>query len=166
MHFEHVDVVMLHTYMYVALRHPRIHTYIDTYIDTVNSLYWFNTSFLLLGNVKQAHVPNKDNSKYSSLDRELFTLCMAESICLYSKPWRQNYYISTAFLPVMASEHSSKTYKLELLKNRWVYNLLAMWSSARTYWQWAGPKFQSLLSAHHLIGTYFLTTESDKCITY
>ena len=27
-----------------------------------------------------------------------------------------------------------------------------------------GPNFHSLLSAHHLIGAYFLTTESDKCM--
>ena len=66
------------------------------------------------------------------------------------------------FLPVMAFDHSSMTYKLELLKNRWVHNLLAMQLSAQSYWQWAGPKFHSLLSAHHLIGAYFLTTESDK----
>ena len=30
--------------------------------------------------------------------------------------------------------------------------------------QWAGPKFHSLLSAHHLISAYFITTESDKCM--
>ena len=79
---------------------------------------------------------------------------------------RQDDYFSTDFLPAMASDHSSMTNKLELLKNRWVHKLLAMcsidWARARTYWQWAGPKIFTLLSAHHLIGTYFLTTESDK----
>ena len=35
-------------------------------------------------------------------------------------------------------------------------------SSAHSCQQWAGPIFHSLLSAHHLIGAYFLTTESDK----
>ena len=69
---------------------------------------------------------------------------------------------STPLLPAMASDHSSMTYELERLKNRWVYNLLAMYLSARTYWQWAGPIFHSLLSAHHLTGAYFLTTESDR----
>ena len=29
-------------------------------------------------------------------------------------------------------------------------------------WQWAGPKFHSLLSAHRLIGACFLATQSDK----
>ena len=28
--------------------------------------------------------------------------------------------------------------------------------------EWAGQKLHSLLSAHHLIGAYFLTSESDK----
>ena len=71
-----------------------------------------------------------------------------------------------AFLPAIASDHrlSSITYKLELLKNCRAYNLLAMCSKTQTYWQWARPKFHSLLSAHHLIGVYFLTTESDKHI--
>ena len=31
-------------------------------------------------------------------------------------------------------------------------------------WQWVGPKFHSLLSAHRLIGACFLTTDSDKCM--
>ena len=35
-------------------------------------------------------------------------------------------------------------------------------SSAHSCQQWAGPNFHSLLRAHHLIGAYFLTTESDK----
>ena len=43
-----------------------------------------------------------------------------------------------------------------------VHNLVALSLSARTGWQWAGPKFHSLLSAHRLIGVCFLTTESDK----
>ena len=38
----------------------------------------------------------------------------------------QDDYISTDFLPAMASDRSSMTYKLELLKNHWVHNLLAM----------------------------------------
>ena len=71
-------------------------------------------------------------------------------------------YFSTDFRPAMTSDQSSMTYKLELLKNRWVHNFLAMCSSAQTYWQWTGPKFHSLLSAHHLIDAYFFTTESDK----
>ena len=29
---------------------------------------------------------------------------------------------------------------------------------------WVGSKIHSLLSAHHLIGAHFLTTESDKCM--
>ena len=58
----------------------------------------------------------------------------------------------------------SMTDKLEFFKNHWVQNLLAMCSRTRMHWQWAEPKFHSLLSAHHLIGTYFLTTESDKCM--
>ena len=65
-------------------------------------------------------------------------------------------YFTMDFLPAMASNHSSMTYKLELLKNRWVHNLLAI------CWLWAGPKFNSLLSIHRLIGTYFLTTLSGK----
>ena len=48
-------------------------------------------------------------------------------------------------------------------KNRCVFNLLALWLSTRTCWQWAGPKLHSLLSAHCLVGTCFLTIESDKC---
>ena len=43
-----------------------------------------------------------------------------------------------------------------------VHNLVALSLSARTGWQWAGPKLHSLLSAHRLIGACFLTTESDK----
>ena len=43
-----------------------------------------------------------------------------------------------------------------------VYNLLALCSSTWMCWQWVWPKFHSLSSAHHLIGTYFLTTRSDK----
>ena len=38
---------------------------------------------------------------------------------------------STDFLPAMTSDHSSMTYKLELLKNRRVHNLLAMCSIDR-----------------------------------
>ena len=75
---------------------------------------------------------------------------------------------STDFLPAMTFDHSSMTYKQEFLNNRWVHNLLAAMCSIgdraleRTYWLWVGPKFYSLLSVCHLIGTYFLTTESDK----
>ena len=107
--------------------------------------------------------------------------------CLYSTSWcslgrgrsdssieaslvdsLQDDYFSTGFLPAMASDHSSLTNTLERLKSRWI---LTCWSCARsierspnsrTYWQWAGPKIHSLLSAHHLIGVEFLTTESDK----
>ena len=53
---------------------------------------------------------------------------------------------STDFLLAMASNHSSMTYKLELLLNRRVHNLLTMCLSTRTYW--VGPKFHSLLSTH------------------
>ena len=66
------------------------------------------------------------------------------------------------FLPAMASNHASMNYYRAYSKNHCVHNLLALWLSARMCWQWAGPKLHSLLSAHYLIGTYFLTTESDK----
>ena len=66
------------------------------------------------------------------------------------------------FLPAMASDHTPMNYYRAYSKNRCVYNLLALWLSVRTCWQWAGPKLHSLLSAHHLIGACFLTTESDK----
>ena len=67
-----------------------------------------------------------------------------------------------SFLPAMASNYTSMNYYRAFSKNRCIYNLLAMWLSAQMCWQWAGPKLQSLLSAHCLIGTYFLTTESGK----
>ena len=35
---------------------------------------------------------------------------------------------------------------------------------AQMYWQWEGSKFHPLLSARHLIGAHFLTTENDKRI--
>ena len=54
------------------------------------------------------------------------------------------------------------TNKLELLKNRQVCKFAGLCSSTQMYWQWMEPKLHSLLSAHHLIGAYFLTTESDK----
>ena len=47
-------------------------------------------------------------------------------------------------------------------RNTGIHNLLAMSLSARTCWQWAGPKLHSLLSAHRLISACFLTIESDK----
>ena len=135
-------------------------------------------------------MPNKDDIKYSPLDWELSTLCMA-SICLpiylqnnisYTRVpilntmmflgdgdgqtlRSESHWLTMRplfFLPAMASDHSSMIYKLELLKNCWVHNLLAMCLSAQTYWQWAWPKFYPLLSTHHVIGTHFLTTESDK----
>ena len=145
------------------------------------------------------HASNRDDSKYSPLDRKLSTLCMA-IICLptylqnnisYTRVLTLNIMMlfwdgdgqtlqsesrglvtrrlfSKDFLPAMTSDHSFMTYKLEFLKNRRVHNLLAMCSIDRalehTSWLWAGPKFHSLLSAHHLIGPYFLTTESDKRI--
>ena len=102
-----------------------------------------------------------NNIKYSPLDRELSTLCMA-SICLPTYLQNINYtrvpildivmffwdgddqtlrskscvlatrrLFSTDFLPAMPSNHSSMTNKLELLKNRWVHNLLAMCSTDR-----------------------------------
>ena len=78
----------------------------------------------------------------------------------------QDGYSSTAFLPVMASDYSFTTYKLELLKNCWVHRFAFLVLEdivyARMYWQWVGPKFHSLLSAHHLIGPHFLTTDNDK----
>ena len=64
-------------------------------------------------------------------------------------------------------DHSSMTYKLELLRNRWVHSLMAMCMMCSinwAYWQWAGPKFHSPLSTHHLISAYFITTKSDKCM--
>ena len=39
--------------------------------------------------------------------------------------WQDDYF-SMDFLPATTYDHSSMTYKLELLKNRWVHNLLAM----------------------------------------
>ena len=89
--------------------------------------------------------------------------CKHTQECLYSTSWysygtgtvrlfkaslaadsRQEDSFSMDFLPAMAFDHSSIAYKIDL-KNRRVHNLLAMsvldWSSARTYWQWAGPKF-------------------------
>ena len=68
------------------------------------------------------------------------------------------------FLPAMASDHTSMNYNRAFFENRCVHNLLTLSLSARTCWQWVGPKLHSLLSAHRLIGAYFLTTESDKCI--
>ena len=70
--------------------------------------------------------------------------------------------IFRSFLPAMASSHTSMNYNKAALKNRRVHNFARASSSARTCWRWAGPKLHSLLSAHHLIGAYFLTTESDK----
>ena len=49
----------------------------------------------------------------------------------------------------------------------WLRNyLLALWLSAQMCWQWVGPKVYSLLSKHRLIGSYFVTTESDKRISF
>ena len=75
--------------------------------------------------------------------------------------WQDDFF--TNFLPAMAFDHDSMTYKLGLLKNHWVHNLLAMCSSTQTYWQWARPKFHSLLSAHLLIGAYFLSLVPIPC---
>ena len=68
------------------------------------------------------------------------------------------------FLPAMASDHTSMKYYCNRAysKNHCVHNLLALWSSAQTCWQWARPKLHSLLSAHHLIDECFLTTKNDK----
>ena len=71
-----------------------------------------------------------------------------------------------SFLPAMASNHTSMNYNGVVLKNHGVHKLLVLCSSAQTCWQCVGPKFHSLLSAHHLIGAYFLTTESNKHDTY
>ena len=54
-------------------------------------------------------------------------------------------------------DHSSITYKLELLRNCWVHSLMAMCMMCpinRAYWQWAGPKIS--LSIKH--------TSRNKCI--
>ena len=74
-------------------------------------------------------------------------------------------YFFHSFLPPMASIHTSMNYNISVLKNHRVHNLLAWYSSTQTCWQWVGPKFHSLLSTHHVMGAYFLTTtESDKCM--
>ena len=77
--------------------------------------------------------------------------------------WQDNYF-STAFLPVMASNHSSMTNKLELLKNLTCWP--CAWALNRMYWQWAGPKFHSLWSTHHLIGTYSLPPRLISACAY
>ena len=79
----------------------------------------------------------------------------------FADSWQDDYF-SMAFLPAMASGHSSMTYKLEFLKNCRIHYWLAMYSSAWAYWQWAEPKFHFVFCAHHLISAYFLTIESDK----
>ena len=72
---------------------------------------------------------------------------------------------SMDFLPVMASNSSSMTYKLELLNNHRVHNLLAMCSINQAFERIdnGGGQIFTLLNAHHLIGAYFLATES-KCM--
>ena len=62
----------------------------------------------------------------------------------------------------MAFDHTSTNYYRGFFKNGCFHNLLVLWLSVRTCWQWAEPKLHSLLSAHRLIGAYFLTTESSK----
>ena len=136
------------------------------------------------------HAPNKDvHHSIESCPHTVGLVFVSQSICriipairecLYSTSWCcfgtgmvrhfeaslvdswYDDYFSMYFLPAMAFNHISMTYKLELLKNHLIHNLLAMCSSVRMYWQWVWPKLHSLLSPHHLIGTYFLTTESDK----
>ena len=82
-----------------------------------------------------------------------------------SRPWlwsesrQRSQLFFSSFLPVMASDHN---YYRAFSKNRCVYNLLALWLSAWTCWQCAGPKLHSLLSTHSLIGACVLSTESDK----
>ena len=61
----------------------------------------------------------------------------------------------------MASNHTT-TVVVSILVDFKLTGLVS--SSAHSCQQWAGPIFHSLLSAHHLIGTYLLTTESDKCM--
>ena len=74
--------------------------------------------------------------------------------------------MKSAILPRFSSSDGFWSYFMKyyraFFKNHYVHNLLALWLNARTCWQWAGPKLDSLLSTHCLIGAYFLITKSDK----
>ena len=62
----------------------------------------------------------------------------------------------------MASNHTFMNYNISGLRTHNFKPASLVSLSAHSYQQWAEPIFHSLLSTHHLIGTCFLTTESDK----
>ena len=67
------------------------------------------------------------------------------------------------FLPVMASNHTSMNYITDLFSR--IIKFITCWPSAQAFKRadsGQGQNFTPYLSAHHLIGTYFLTTESDN----
>ena len=62
----------------------------------------------------------------------------------------------------MASNHTFVNYNSSGLHTHRLQTCWLVSSSASLCQEWVGPKFHSLLSAHHLIGAYFRTTESNK----
>ena len=69
------------------------------------------------------------------------------------------------YVSVCKRSHVTTLYTYNVLNTPMTtYRKVWLISAHAACWQWAGPKLHSLLSACRLIGAYFLTTESDKCM--
>ena len=67
------------------------------------------------------------------------------------------------FVPVNASDHSSTTYKLELLKNCWVHVCLPCVRALQPFiYAQSNVLTMGGATLYELIGTHFHTTKSDK----